>query len=362
LHVVGWHERYGVFDTLRMQTPPIDSLGKLRRALDDDLFRIRPGIFWVDFGGATAFAWIAFWLTLPRFSPGLPERILWFALSSLGFYRALIFIHELAHTRSEKLRTFRLVWNIFCGSMFFLPEFTYSIHRSHHLTATFSTSDDPEYLPLAYQKPLELVAPFLILAFGPLAMMLRFLVAAPLSWAIGGRFREWLLSYASSFKMNPKFKWKDISAEDRRLAVVQEIGCLLWWSSFITFAFLIREPRIILHWYIVTYVILTVNLVRAIAAHGYANGEGERVTHEEQLLDSITITGFSPMALVLAPVGMRYHSLHHLFPTLPYYSMRKAHNRLLSVLPHDHIYRKTLTPSIGAALLAFLKTLRANQT
>jgi hypothetical protein len=108
-----------------MQPPQIDSLGKLRRALDDDFFRIRPGIFWVDFGSATVLAWIAFWLTLPRFSPGLPERIFWFAFSSLGFYRALIFIHELAHTRSEKLRTFRLVWNLFCGSMFFLPEFTY---------------------------------------------------------------------------------------------------------------------------------------------------------------------------------------------------------------------------------------------
>jgi fatty acid desaturase len=231
------------------------------------------------FGSATAFAWIAFWLTLPRFSPGLPERIFWFAFSILGFYRALIFVHELAHTRSEKLRTFLLDWNFFCGSMFFLPEFTYSIHRSHHLTATFSTSDDPEYLPLALQKPVELLAPF----------------------------------------------------DDASLA--GSSGCLLWWSSFIAFAVLIGEPRIILHWYIVTYFILTVNLVRAIAAHGYTNGQGERVTHEEQLLDSITITGFSPMALVLAPVGMRYHSLHHLFPTLPYYSLRKAHNRLVSVLP-----------------------------
>jgi fatty acid desaturase len=131
---------------------------------------------------------------------------------------------------------------------------------------------------------------------------------------------------------------------------------------FITFAVLIGEPRIILHWYIVTYFILVVNLIRSMAAHGYTNENGERVTHEEHLLDSVTITGFSPAALVLAPVGMRYHSLHHLFPTLPYYSLRKAHNRLVSVLPPDHIYRKTLVPSMGAAFLAFFKTFRANQT
>jgi fatty acid desaturase len=162
--------------------------------------------------------------------------------------------------------------------------------------------------------------------------------------------------------MNPTFQWKDISAEDRRLAVRQELGCLLWWTLFVAFAVLIREPRIILHWYIVTYLILTVNFVRSMAAHGYTNELGDSVSHEGQLLDSITITGFSPVALLLAPVGMRYHSLHHLFPTLPYYSLRKAHNRLVSVLPSDHIYRKTLVPGIGAAFLAFFKTFRANQT
>jgi fatty acid desaturase len=345
-----------------MQSAQFDSLGKLRHALDDDLFRIRPTIYWVDFASATIFAWIAFWLTLPHFSPGRPARVFWFACSVLGFYRALFFIHELAHIRSEKLRAFRWIWNLVCGSMFFLPEFTYSIHRSHHLTATFSTSDDPEYVPLAYQKPLELLAPFLILPLAPLAMMLRFLVAAPLSWIIGGSFREWLLSYASSLKMNPAFQWKHISAEERRLAVVQEIGCLLWWFFFITLAVAIREPQIIFHWYIVMYFILTVNYIRSMVAHAYTNERGERVTHEGQLLDSVTITGFSPLALVLAPVGTRYHSLHHLFPTLPYHSLRKAHDHLVRVLPPDHIYRKTLVPNLSTAFLIFFKTFRANRT
>src|SRR4051812_42158997 len=117
-----------------MQAVQFDSLGKVRRVLDDDLFRVKPAIYWLDFATSTSVAWIALWLTLPRFSPGLPGRVLWFAISVLGFYRALFFVHELVHLRSERLRVFRWVWNALCGSMFFLPEFTYLIHSSHHLT------------------------------------------------------------------------------------------------------------------------------------------------------------------------------------------------------------------------------------
>jgi fatty acid desaturase len=338
-----------------MQAVQFDSLGKVRRALDDDIFRVKPAIYWLDFLASTCVAWIAFCLTLPRFSPALPARLLWFAIATLGFYRALFFVHELVHVRSEKLAAFRWVWNALCGSMFFLPEFTYLIHGSHHLTATFSTNDDPEYVPMALQKPFELLAPFIIFPFAPLLMMLRFLIAAPVSWVIGGRFREGLLRNASSLKMNPKFEWKNISAEDRRLAVIQELGCLLWWSLFVAVAFAAGEPRLILNWYIVFYSILTVNHIRSMVAHGYTNGTGERVTHEAQLLDSITITGFSPIALLLAPVGLRYHSLHHLFPTIPYHSLGRAHKCLVQVLPPDHAYRKTLVPNLGAAFRAFFK-------
>lgn len=339
-----------------MQTVPFDSPGKVRRVLGDDLFRVRPVLYWLDFGISMSVAWAAFLLALPRYSPGTWTRLVWISVSILAFYRALFFIHEIVHFRKEKLRVFRWVWNACCGSMFFLPDFTYLIHGFHHSIATFSTDDDPEYLPLAYQKPLQLLAPFLIFPFAPLMMMLRFLVAAPLSWAIGGRFREWLLGYASSLKMNPKFEWKNITAEDRRIAVLQEIGCLAWWSVFLAAALPFAGPSIVLNWYVIFYGILTVNHIRAMVAHRYTNGTGQRVGYDDQLLDSITITGFSPLASILAPVGLRYHSLHHLFPTLPYHALAEAHNRLVQVLPPDHIYRKTLVPGVAPAFRAFFET------
>ena len=31
-----------------------------------------------------------------------------------------------------------------------------------------------------------------------------------------------------------------------------------------------------------------------------------------------------------APVGLRYHALHHLLPSLPYHSLGEAHRRLMA--------------------------------
>jgi len=315
-----------------------DSLGKARRILGDDLFRIRPAVYWLDFGASMSVGWVAFVLALPRYSTGIWARLLWISIAVLAFYRALFFIHEIIHVRKDRLKAFRWVWNALCGSMFLIPDFTYLIHTCHHSVATFGTKDDPEYVPIAHQKPLQLLAPFLVFPFVPLFMMTRFLVAAPLSWVIGGPFRRWLLAYASSLKMNPQFEWRNITAEDRRLAVLQESGCILWWSIFLAVVLSVREPRIVVQWYLIVYCILNLNHIRAMVAHKYINKTGGRLSYEGQLLDSITISGLSPVASILAPVGLRYHSLHHLFPTLPYHALSEAHNRLTQVLPPDHIY------------------------
>jgi fatty acid desaturase len=51
-----------------------------------------------------------------------------------------------------------------------------------------------------------------------------------------------------------------------------------------------------------------------------------------------------------APVGLRYHALHHLFPSLPYHNLGKAHRRLMRELPADSPYRQTESPHLWASL------------
>ncbi len=48
--------------------------------------------------------------------------------------------------------------------------------------------------------------------------------------------------------------------------------------------------------------------------------------------------------------GFRYHALTHLFPSLPYHAMGKAHRHLMNALPEDSPYRKTCCPGFFTAL------------
>jgi Fatty acid desaturase len=78
--------------------------------------------------------------------------------------------------------------------------------------------------------------------------------------------------------------------------------------------------------------------IRTIGAHGYRN-TGASMSFLEQIQDSNTVAGHSPLTVLLFPVGLRYHCLHHLFPGLPYHSMGIAHRRLMAQLPADFPYR-----------------------
>jgi fatty acid desaturase len=57
---------------------------------------------------------------------------------------------------------------------------------------------------------------------------------------------------------------------------------------------------------------------------------------------------------LLCPVGLRFHSLHHMLPSLPYHSLPEAHRILMRELPPDSTYRQTNSPSICATVAQLL--------
>jgi fatty acid desaturase len=91
------------------------------------------------------------------------------------------------------------------------------------------------------------------------------------------------------------------------------------------------------------------NWARTAAAHGYRN-TGSTMTFIGQIEDSISIPGHPLLTELLFPVGLRYHSLHHLFPSLPYHSLGTAHRRLMARLPPDSPYRGTVRRSYAQAV------------
>ena len=101
-------------------------------------FKPQPGIYWFDFltsfsVGLIAYSSVRFlgFLTLGQTAAYL--------VSVVAFYRAALFIHEIAHFRKRSMQTFTVVWNVLFGIPFLMPSFTYTTHLEHHSRKNFAT-------------------------------------------------------------------------------------------------------------------------------------------------------------------------------------------------------------------------------
>lgn len=330
-----------------LKQSPTFSLSEAR-GIVGDLFVPKPGVYWTDFLLTWGVGLACFRLVreFPLFSP---VQILLFVASALLFYRAAIFTHELVHRREENFRAFHIVWNLLCGIPFLMPSFTYYTHIDHHRRKHYGTKFDGEYLPLGARPPREILIYMLQPLFIPPLAVIRFGLLTPLTW-ISSRFRDFVHQHASSMIMNPAYLRPLPSKRILRIIRLQELCCFLFvWIAGAILAYRGWLVYVAIQAYCTGVFIITVNAIRTLAAHRYTNLEGE-MTFLEQLLDSINFSDKSRMAFTWAPLGLKYHALHHLFPSLPYHAMHEAHKRLMRELPKDSPYREVEEDSLLRAL------------
>jgi fatty acid desaturase len=87
------------------------------------------------------------------------------------------------------------------------------------------------------------------------------------------------------------------------------------------------------------------NQLRTLVAHLWQN-EGEAMTVTAQFLDSVNVPPPGWLAELWAPVGLRYHALHHLLPSTPYHSLAEAHRRINAQLGSGSTYEKANYPGM----------------
>jgi fatty acid desaturase len=317
----------------------------LQFALVRDLLDPNPVVFWLDLTITGLIAWSALATALfaqPWSAPMLAAA----ALAALAFYRALSFIHEIVHLRPGCLPGFARTWNLAVGLPFLFPLFLYDgVHRDHHAAAIYGSSCDPEYLPLAGNR-----AGILLLLLGsaalPLLLVLRFL---PLSAAAlaSPSLQRWLERHASALAMNPRYV-RTVDAAMRRRIVRSELAILGLWSGALGLAAAGLLPwRAFALWYAIAASILLLNNLRALGAHAYRS-DGSAMSREAQIADSIDTPG-GWWSELWAPLGLRFHSLHHLFPTIPYHNLARAHRRLMaSAAPASITVSRGLPHSLAA--------------
>ena len=304
------------------------------RELTKDLGTAKPGIYWPDtlISAALGYGGIA----VAILSGNVVVSVIAGLVASLAIYRALMFIHELTHIKEDALPGYRLGWNILIGIPLLTPSFMYEgVHVIHHKRAQYGTIEDPEYLPLALMKPWSLAAFVLVALLAPIALLFRAAVLVPLGYVVPP-LRKLVWERASSLSINPEFRRKPPTGKVAKRVVWQEASACLWAITLIASIFVIGWQPLAIGLAIVSLT-ATLNQLRTLVAHLWEN-EGEPMTVTAQYLDSVNVPPPGLTAEIWAPVGLRYHALHHLMPSMPYHDLPEAHRRLAKELGTGSTY------------------------
>lgn len=319
------------------------------RALVRDLMTPDPRVYWVDFLFHIVLGWAAFatalhvpWLSI--------WQILSYWVAVFAFYRAVIFIHELAHLERGTFRLFRLVWNLICGIPLMVPSFTYdSVHYDHHKPAIYGTSEDGEYFPFATRHPAGLAGYVLLSLILPLLLVIRFLLLTPISYLISP-LRRVVWERASSLTINSAYIRRKNAVRNDHDWRVQELATFLFAAIIVASVILGKLSwQVLILWYAVAIAIFMLNSLRTLAAHAYRHEGDHSLTLVEQYLDSVNVPG-NFLTVLWAPVGLRYHATHHLFMSMPYHNLGKAHRRLVQKLGDNKLILQTSRNGLWSAL------------
>lgn len=328
-------ERPGVLPSAASRDEALDVV---TRQLVSDLHAPRPFIFWIDLLASVAVGWAAFSVAVVAL-PFTPLMLTACGIAAFALYRGLCFTHEIVHLRRGSIPGFETIWNVVLGVPLLLPSFTYvGVHQDHHNLSTYGTIEDPEYLPFAGSRRLIVMFAVQSSLLIPALLLLRFLVLAPvgLAWP---RFHRWLECHASSFAMNPAYHRRVSVATATTMRRWEAAVLVVWGCLLASIAWGLVPARILAVWYGLLVLVSMLNTMRVLGAHHYVSDGSER-DRLGQLRDSIDTPG-GPWTELWAPVGLRYHALHHFFPGVPYHNLGTAYRRIVGALPAGSTYRQS---------------------
>tara|TARA_Y100000766_G_scaffold42932_1_gene32949 strand:+ start:4952 stop:6100 length:1149 start_codon:yes stop_codon:yes gene_type:complete len=315
-----------------------------------NFFKISPFRYWTDFLFSLVCAYSAAMVYL-LFPLGSWQQLVAFPIAVFWLYRLGSLIHEVCHLGAHEMRVFKVTWNLLVGVFTLTPScFFTRHHRDHHSQLIYGTPQDPEYVANVLEAGnwRSAIGYSLFIAAFPVIVFLRFLLF-PLSF-IHPRVRKFVLERGSSLTLNLKYRRK-ITPFDQRVITAMEVLCFIRSAAIPLAVFagagylawigwppekgapLIRIPLL----YVLGLTTLVMNQMRQLADHHFT-GDGTQCDVESHILDSCNFTNNDPLTLLFFPFSIRYHALHHLFPSLPYHNLAGAHAYLVENLPQDSPY------------------------
>lgn len=299
------------------------------------------------------FGWSLFFYgsTFPLFSL---KQILIMIPTTFIIYRGAIFIHELAHFR-KKVEGFETWYNILFGYACNFPSYIYETHLYHHGMRSFGTSEDPEYKNMNYHSKWRILDPILNSLFLPFFGIVRFGILPLITPFLPRIAKEKIYLHASTLVMESKYLRPYKSAKELNMMMKNDLLCSLYKIVPIVLVYLgVLNVSVLIWWSIMIVIASALNMYRAKFNHKYFN-EGQTMSDLRHMLDCITIEG-SWVSELWAPLGLRFHTLHHVVQDIPYYNLKAAHKKLMLELPEGHPYRETVVPNFKTAAIEYWKS------
>lgn len=310
----------------------------------DNYFQVKPWRYWVDFISSVVPAYIAATIFLQASLFSWQQAIA-FPLAVFWLYRSGSLVHEVAHLGQSEMRLFKVVWNLVVGVITLSPSpFFTRHHRDHHSVRLYGTRQDPEYVRnfCPWQGSRGIVCFVAEILLMPLVVLLRFLLV-PFTY-IHPRARDFILRRGSSLTWNWRYE-RRLTRQDRLAIGIIELLCwiralmiplavLLGWTNWT------RLPLL----YVLAVSVVGLNQLRLLADH-HLSSDGNALDMESHILDSCNYTRPDWLTRLFFPFSIRYHALHHLFPSLPYHNLQAAHEHLLKGISPTSPYRTLDRPS-----------------
>ena len=323
-----------------MQSVVDDWIHNARRAIQQgpvDFFAVKPVRYWSDVILCAVLAYTAagVYFSAPLFSW---LQIVAFPFAVFWLYRGNSMVHEVSHLNRSQLTSFKLAWNLVLGVPTLFPStFFTSHHRDHHSGRHYGTAQDPEYIINVF-TPGSLASTLFYLVhvlIYPPFVLLRFMLA-PISF-LNPRWRDFTLRRLSSFTLNWQYE-RNIRRMDHKSFVIVELLCCAraWMIPLGVLSGLTNWTRIP-QMYLLAIAILFLNQMRFLADHHFES-HGERMSMSAHITDSCNYSNKDFLTWLFFPFTIRFHALHHLFPTIPYHNLPAAHVHLTNCLPADSLY------------------------
>ena len=308
-----------------------------------------PYIYWSDLLLNAILGWGGFYLVIITETFSV-LNIVAFLVSAFSLYRVAIFIHELVHVKKGTFKAFKIVWSLIGGFPLLIPLFTYQgVHNDHHRRDTYGKTEDGEYLPFGAEEAWKIIA-YVFFSFTiPALFLARFIILTPLSW-LNKTLAHYAWERASSLTIDLMYRRPPPTRLDGEHWRLQEVCTTIYaWTGVLLIYFDILPLKFLAVWYLATMFVFLMNSLRTLGAHAYRNPGDVSMTVPDQFLDSIDVTGgiLSPF---WAPVGLRYHATHHLFPQMPYHNLGRAHKLLVDKLSDNSLYLSATRRNLFHAL------------